>query len=259
MTEGRYIVPALERGLKLLTLLDRSRTEISPAEAARLLQMPRSSAFRIIQTLEHFALLERVGNHYRLGPGVLRFGFEYVASLPITDIARPVVDRMRDITGLAAQLAIRDGREIVFVVRAMGASAFASNVTVGTRLPAHATAMGRVMLADLSGPQLRELYVGARFEQFTEQSPRTFAELVRLLRDDHARGHATSEARFEAGISAIAAPVRDGTGRVVAAVGVSIPHPRIGPESVRNGLVKQVVSAAADISGRLNYRPANAA
>ncbi len=260
----RYIVPALERGLKLLTLFDRQRTEISAPEAARMLGLPRSTTFRLIRTLEHFGLLERAGNAYRLGPGMLRFGFEYVAALPFTDIAKPIVESLRDATGYAAQLAIQDGREVVFIVRAVAASAFASNVTVGTRMPAHATALGRVFLAEMSAPDLRALYRDekqrdVKLQVYSPQTPRTFAELVRLLRDDHARGYATSESFFEAGISAIAAPVRDGSGRVVAALSVTIPKPTLPVRATREEILRHLLAAAANLSHHLNYRPAAAA
>jgi DNA-binding IclR family transcriptional regulator len=255
----RYIVPALERGLKLLTLFDRQRTEISAPEAARMLELPRSTTFRLIRTLEHFGLLERAGNAYRLGPGMLRFGFEYIAALPFTDIAKPIVESLRDATGYAAQLAIRDGREVVFIVRATAASAFASNVTVGTRMPAHATALGRVFLAELSGPELRALYRDVKLQVYSPQTPRTFAELVRLLRDDHARGYTASESFFEPGISAIAAPVRDGSGRVVAALSVTIPKPALPLRASREEILRHLLAAAANLSHHLNYRPAAAA
>jgi DNA-binding IclR family transcriptional regulator len=259
IAKERYIVPALERGLKLLTLFDRRRTEISAPEAARMLELPRSTTFRLIRTLEHFGLLERAGNAYHLGPGILRFGFEYVAALPFTDIAKPIVESLRDATGYAAQLAIRDGREVVFIVRAVGASAFASNVTVGTRMPAHATALGRVFLAQLSGPELRTLYRDVKLQIYSPQTPSTFAELVRVLRDDHARGYTTSESFFETGISAIAAPVRDGTGRVVAALSVTIPKATLPARSTREEILRHLLAAAANLSHHLNYRPAAAA
>ena len=96
---GRYNVPGLERGLRLLQLFDRSTTQLGAPDIAKALAVPRTTVFRIVQTLEHLGYLERsdAGN-YRLGPAVLRLGLEYVASLEITDIARPIVERLRDET-----------------------------------------------------------------------------------------------------------------------------------------------------------------
>ena len=126
----RYNVPGLERGLRMLQLFDRNHKLLTAAEMARALAIPRSTAFRLAQTLEFLGFLERDGDRYRVGPAVLRLGFEYIASLEVTELARPLIERLRDATDLSAQLVIRDGREVVVVLKASPSSTFASNVTV---------------------------------------------------------------------------------------------------------------------------------
>jgi DNA-binding IclR family transcriptional regulator len=254
----RYNVPGLERGLRLLQLFDRTRRTLTSAEMARALEIPRSTAFRIAQTLAHLGFLERENDSYRVGPAVLRLGFEYIASLDVAELARPVVDRLRDATGLSAQLVIRDGRDVVVVLKASPASTFASNVTVGTRLPAHATTLGRILLADADDATLRALYPESSLPRVSAQSPRTLAELKRLLREDRARGYAVSESFFEQGISVVVAPVRGQAGTVVAAISVTAQRPALDRE-LRERLVAQVLGAAAELSRQLNYRPAEAA
>jgi DNA-binding IclR family transcriptional regulator len=255
----RYNVPGLERGLRMLQLFDRTHKLLPAAEMARALEIPRSTAFRLAQTLEFLGFLEREGERYRVGPAVLRLGFEYIASLDVAEVARPVIERLRDQTGLAAQLVIRDGREVVIVLKASPPSAFASNVSVGARLPAHATILGRVLLADADDRTLRALYPESTLPQASPRSPRTLAELRRFLRDDHARGYAVSESFFEQGISAVAAPVRDQTGCTVAAISVTAQRPSLEPKELRERLVAQVLAAATELSRQLNYRPADAA
>ncbi len=252
--EERYLVPGLERGLKLLQLFDRDRTRIAAAEAARLLDVPRSSAFRLIQTLEHLGYLERSGNDYRLGPSVMRLGFEYVAALPITALARPVVERLRDESGCTAQLAIRDGREVVYVMRELGPSHVSSNVAVGTRLPVHATVLGRMFLAHLGATAIAALYTGAALERFSAHTVTTIEGLQQQALADRARGHAVSESDFEGGISAIAAPVLDSHGSAVASLSVTLLAPSIGSTTERDRLIGVVTGAALTLSHRLNYR-----
>jgi DNA-binding IclR family transcriptional regulator len=254
----RYNVPGLERGLRLLQLFDRTRKYLTAAEMARFLDIPRSTAFRIAQTLEFLGFLEREGDRYRVGPAVLRLGFEYIASLEVAEFARPLIERLRDEAGLSAQLVIRDGREVVVVLKASPPSTFASNVTVGTRLPAHATILGRILLGDADDDTLRGLYPEPALPQTSSNSPRTLTELERLIREDRARGYAVSESFFEQGISAIAAPVRDGSGRIVAAVSVTAQRPSLEPKALRERLVAQVLGAATALSRQLNYRPAEA-
>lgn len=257
MNASRYNVPALDRGLKLLQLFDRTQTQLSAPEISRSLGIPRSTVFRLIQTLESLGFLERSDTVYRLGPAVLRLGFEYIASLEVTDVGRPILEKLRDETGLPGQIAIRDGREIVIALRVSAPSAFSSNVHVGTRMPAHGTVLGRLFLADLSEEALAELFPERTLPAFSPQTPRNLVDLTRLLREDRQRGYAISEAFFEASISAIAAPVRDASGRVVAAMSLTVLQPRIEPKAVRDKLVAQVLAAANELSERLNYRPAN--
>ena len=255
----RYNVPGLERGLRMLQLFDRARKYLTAAEMARALAIPRSTAFRLAQTLEFLGFLEREGDRYRAGPAVLRLGFEYIASLEVAELARPVIERLRDATSLSAQLVIRDGREVVVIVKASPASTFASNVTVGTRLPAHATILGRVLLSDADDRLLQALYPDAALPHHSPRAPRTLADLRRLIRDDRARGYAVSESFFEQGISAVAAPVRDQTGAIVAAISVTAQRPTLEPKELRDQLVAAVLGAAAELSRQLNYRPAEAA
>jgi len=255
----RYNVPGLERGLRMLQLFDRNHKLLTAAEMARALAIPRSTAFRLAQTLEFLGFLERDGDRYRVGPAVLRLGFEYIASLEVTELARPLIERLRDATDLSAQLVIRDGREVVVVLKASPSSTFASNVTVGTRLPAHATILGRVLLGDADDAMLRSLYPEPALPRVSPKSPRTLAELKRLVREDHARGYAVSESFFEHGVSAVAAPVRGQSGGIVAAVSVTSQRPALEPKELRERLIAQVIGAAAELSRQLNYRPVAAA
>jgi DNA-binding IclR family transcriptional regulator len=249
---ARYNVPGLERGLRLLQLFNRSRRILGPAEIGQALGIARSTAFRLAHTLERLGFLERTGEGYRIGASVMRLGFEYIASLDVSELGRPVIERLRDDSDLSAQLVIRDATEVVIIARAAAASTFASNVNVGTRLPAHATILGRVLLCDADEKVLEALYPGP-LPRVSPRSPRTLAELKKLLRQDAARGYAVSESYFESGISAVAAPVRDHSGRIVAALSVTAQRPRLEPKE-RDRLVKLVLHAAADLSRRLNFR-----
>lgn len=257
--QARYAVPGLERGLRILQRFDREQTRLTAPEMAKALRIPRSTVFRLLQTLERLGFLEREDKAYRLGPAVLRLGFEYLASLEITDLGRPSVEALRDDTGFSAQLVIRDGREVVVVLKAAASSAFASSVNVGTRFPAHATTLGRVLMCDLAERDLRDIFPEPKLASFSSNTPRTVSELAALLREDRARGYTVSEAFFEQSVSAIAAPIRDNGGRIVAAIGVTLQQSSIEPKVLRERLIKRVLRGAAEISHRLNYRPVAAA
>lgn len=253
MLKNPYLVPGLERGLRLLQLFRPARPELGAPEIARALELPRTTAFRLLQTLEALEFVER-GAHgaYRLGPAVLRLGFEFLASQDVAEQGREVVERLCRETGASSQLAIRDGRELVVVLKKNPSATFASNVQVGTRMPAHATVVGRILLQDA---ELRALYPEARLKQYTAHTPRTVAELERLIAQDRARGYALSESAYESGISAVAAPVRNHEQRVVAALSVIVPQPRLDPKR-REALIQKAVAAAQELSRRLSYKEA---
>ena len=127
--EQKYVVPGLQRGLQILRAFTRDRPKIGAPEIAKELKIPRSTVFRLMQTLEYMGFLERVekSNDFRLGAAVLSIGFEYLASLGVAEMARPILEKLRDDTGFSAHLAIRDGASVVFVVKAPTFSAFTSS------------------------------------------------------------------------------------------------------------------------------------
>ena len=252
----KYIVPGLQRGLEILRTFSRDRHSIGAPELARELNIPRSTVFRLIQTLEYMGFLEKLenGSEYRLSVGVLSLGFEFIASLEVTDLARPLLEKLRDETGYSVHLAIRDGGDVIFVIKAKAESAFASSINIGTRLPAHGTVLGRVILADLSDQELDEVYSQPTLPKFSPQTPQNLDDLKALLRQDRKRGYARSASFFETGIASVAAPVRDQSGRVIASINITFQDGMVAEDDIETNLVNALVKTAETLSGRLNYR-----
>ncbi|WP_321815362.1 MULTISPECIES: IclR family transcriptional regulator [unclassified Paraburkholderia] len=258
-SETSYRVPGLERGLRILTEFSPREPVLDAPELSRRLGIPRTTVFRLLQTLESLGFLERADRdrNYRLGVAVLRLGFEYLSSLELTDLGLPLIESLRDSTGLTSHIVIRDGRDIVFVAKAQShAPIFSSvKVNVGTRLPAHATTHGQVLMGDLTLDDLRALYPEPQLERYTPSTPETVEELYMRIREDAERGYAVSESSFERGISVVSAPVRNDTGRIAAVVTTTIPRPGIESSLLDGGLIDKVRHAADELSKRLNYRP----
>lgn len=257
--DDRYSVPALTRGLRLLTLFSRDERELSGAELTRRLKAPRASVFRLLHTLEKMGFVERVGEsaNYRLAIAVLRLGFEYLASLDLTEHARPLLESLRDATGCSAHLVVRDGGDVVFLARAASHNALFHSIQIGARLPAHATALGRVLLSDLDDAALAALFGTRPLTAFTPQTPTSLASLKAMIEHDLAKGFALSEGGFESGISAIAAAVYNQRHAVVAALSITVPTPRIDAARMQT-LTGQVRNAAAQLSERLCQPPQRA-
>mgnify|MGYP006324168759 FL=1 len=114
--QDKYIVPGLERGLLLLCEFSRRNRTLTAPELARRLALPRSTIFRLLTTLETMGFVTRSGNEYRLGMSVLRLGFEYLASLELTELGQPLLARLCDRLNYPSNLVVRDGRSLVTAV-----------------------------------------------------------------------------------------------------------------------------------------------
>jgi DNA-binding IclR family transcriptional regulator len=253
---NRYIVPALAQGLGILSLFGGAHRSFTAPEIAKALSLPRTKVFRLLQTLQSMDYV-RCGEdkrHFTLGPALLRGGFEYLASLDMVEVAQPILQRLRDETGLSSHMAIRDGCEIVYVARFPARSTIASSVNIGTRFPVHATIMGRMTVFEMDDKELGALFRGYAFESFTPQTPTTLKALKALLAEDRTRGYAVSQAFFETGVSSIAAPVRDGAGRIVAAINVTAVNAHIDDKAMHGELKDAVLDAAGEISRWLTGR-----
>lgn len=254
--DQKYLVPALARGLTLLAQFNHQDRRLSAPELARRLSLPRSTVFRLLATLEAMGYVEKEsgGHEYKLGLAVLRLGFDYLASLELTELGAPILDRLRDRIGLSCNLVVRDGRAVVYVAKSASSTPFTSSVKVGTRLPAHATVLGRVLLEDLDLDALRELYPETRLEAFSASTPATVDDLHALIQQDKSKGYVVQESFYEANMFTIAAPVRDHSGLVVAALGATAPSARFRTESL-DEWVAAVRQAAEELSRLLNYTP----
>lgn len=249
-SKDKYIVPALMQGLAVLGLFSRDRPGISAPDIAQELGLSRTTVFRILHTLQATGYVDRRGEErvYRLGPAVLSRGFVYLASLDVVELARPALSALRDATGFSTHMAVRDGREVVYVARFPASSTANSSVQIGTRFPIHGTVMGRMMICDWSDDELAALFPEPDLPTFTDQTPRTLAALKDLLAADRARGYAVSQSFFERGVSSVAAPVRDDIGRTVATINATSVDSFASLDEMNGPIKDAVLAAAAEIS-----------
>jgi DNA-binding IclR family transcriptional regulator len=253
----RYIVPALRRGLAVLRLFSRNRRIVTLPEIVRELGVPRATAFRLAHTLEADGYLQRTphSNAFQLGLNVLSLGFEYLGSLDLLDIARPALENLRDRLDLSVHMGVRDNTDIVYVVSLPSQHRLRSNVNVGTRSPAHANSIGRATLFDLSLVELRTLYRGVKMERYSEQTPTTVDALYQRLEEERQRGYVSWRSAIIPGIATVSAPIRNGEGRIAAALNIS-DYESLPVMQEQNGRVKdEVLRTAAAVSQNLGYRP----
>lgn len=217
--EDRYLVPGLMRGMEVLGVFTPDRRDMSLSDIARAIGQSRSATFRTVYTLAYMGYLlhdERLKT-YSLGPAVMKLGHGYMANRELVEIAMPELERLRDETDWSAHLGVRDGARVVYVLRVPSRMGMGSIVHVGSRLPAASTTMGRVLLAALDDDTVTRLHRDAP----PAVSGGSFLALPDILAQcarDRETEAVVQIGSFEAGISSVAAPVRDLTGDVIAAI-----------------------------------------
>ena len=252
--EAGSVTRTLDRGLAILEAVA-SVGEASLSEIARATQMSASTAFRLIETLERRAFLARSEDSgtYRIGSRAFDVGSAFSSAARLNDAARPLARRLSEELGESVALGVRDGSQVMYVEQFESRSAVRMLARLGTRMPVHCTAIGKVLVAWLWESRIDEIvgpepYAGATAATLTTRSA-LLAELARVRE----QGWAVDAQEFEPDVRCIAAPVRNRDGEVVAALSVSAAAGRLGP--ARMDAVAQPLRATADeLSSRLGWR-----
>lgn len=220
-----YSVPPVSRAFKLLRAIASGDSVANMSETARTLDLSRTTLIRLIATLEAEQMIERRadGTGYKLGLGLAGLAGQALVSSDIVQVGDPIIGALAEHLGLSAHIGVRDGRDVLYVARRTPNVHLVSNVGIGSRLPAHATTLGRIILAFTPRDEVVRLFHGVRLKAATAKTPATLAALQRQINADSAAGIAWSDSNFEIGISSAAAPAFDRSGIVVGAINVTGP------------------------------------
>jgi IclR family transcriptional regulator, pca regulon regulatory protein len=215
-------IESIARGFDVVKAFDAQRPVMTLSEVASSAQLARPTARRILRTLESLGYVRAVGGGFALTPRVLELGLTYVQGMGLWDVARTHMEGLVARTHESSSIAQLDGSDIVYVARVAVPKIIALAVQIGTRFPAPPTSLGKVLLAGLDSGELdRVLAEPSRAGVVARWQPDR-AELDAALREVRARGWALTDEQLASGIRSIAAPVRDGSGRVVAAMNVTV-------------------------------------
>jgi DNA-binding IclR family transcriptional regulator len=245
-------VQSVDRALTVLDLLAQ-RGEVGVTDLAAELGVHKSTAFRLVTALERRQLVEQVGDRgkYRLGLGILRLAAATTARLDVTKESQAVCERLARELGETVNIAILDETSAMNVLQEYGNSAVGTRNWIGQRTPLHATSSGKVLLA-YADETLRKAVLTAPLERYTELTVTDSVALRAELDQALARGWAGTHDELEVGLTAMAAPIRNGAGRVIAAISVSGPSYRLTPESFEAVAVR-LIAGAGEISTRLGF------
>jgi DNA-binding IclR family transcriptional regulator len=249
---GAYLSPPVQRAARLLRRIAEGDPVTNMSRTARELDISRTTLLRLLHTLQAERFIEAAGDvGWRIGPGLIGLAAHAFASGDLAEAAQPVLARLAETLGLSAHLGVLDGREVLYLLRRTPNASFVSNIRVGSRLPAHAANMGRIILAHLPEAEVRALFAAAPMPAATAHTATTPEALLARLAADREAGLAWSDGYFEPGIGSVAAAVRDGTGRPVAAVNVSGQVASFEGQRARIGAA--IGDAAVEISARLGF------
>lgn len=256
MTAPIYAVPPVARAFKVLRHIATGDELRNIASSARALLISRTTLIRLLATLEAERMIERTGDGagYKLGLGLAGLAAQALFSADIVEIADPILAELAETLGLSAHLGVLEGREVLYLARRTPNLHLVSNVRIGSRLPAHATTLGRIILAHMPSAEVDRVYAGAVLKPATSKTPTTLSALMRQLTADRAAGLAWSTSNFEAGISSVAAPVFDHAGIVTGAINVTGPNRSFEAGAQRSAEIETAIRDAAErISSRLGF------
>ncbi len=257
-----YNVPPVQRAFKLLRYIADGNDCGNTSHAAKAVGINRTTLLRLLHTLAMEGMIEAdgPGGGYRLGTGLISLASSAVFSRDLVQVAQPVLKRLAQDLGLSAHLGIREGQHIVYLVRETPNLHLVSNVRVGSRLPAHATTIGRSILAELDFSEVKALFTESELIGVTAKTPVTYASLAAQLADDKSQGIAWSVGNFEANIGSCAAAIHDISSEVAGAINVTGPdHHFLVEGGRRDEIARDLTAAAEQISRQLGYMPPRAA
>jgi IclR family pca regulon transcriptional regulator len=240
-------VQSLARGLTVLRVFDADNAEQTLSEVARNAKIPAAAARRFLRTLETLGYVRADGRRFALTPKVLELGFGYLSSLSLHDVVQPHLETLSRATGESASVAVLLHDEIVYVARVPTRHIMNVRITIGTRFPAFATSMGRVLLAGLPQPQRELLLASAKRTALTPTTITEPAQLDAEIDAVAAQGWSIVDGELEVGLLSLAVPLRGGDGVVMAALNVSTSATRDSLEHLRAHHLPLALAAAEKI------------
>jgi IclR family transcriptional regulator, pca regulon regulatory protein len=243
-------VEAFAKGLVVITAFNGERT-LTLSEAARRANLPRAGVRRMLHTLVTLGMARQDGDAFTLTPRVLQLGFSYLSSLSLREIAQPVIETLSREADEVVAISVLDGADVVYITRAEVTSVLRRSLTVGSRIPAFCTSMGRVLLAGLSPESSASTLAHSQRRAWTKFTTTDPARLKREIDKVREQGWSLVVEELEIGAFGIAAPIKDSAGSTVAAINLSTNLARHSPKALVKKFLPRLLKAADQISQHL--------
>ncbi|MHC9236210.1 IclR family transcriptional regulator domain-containing protein [Pseudooceanicola sp. 502str34] len=225
-------IASLAKGLQVIECFSADHPRLSISEAAESTGLDRATARRCLLTLHRLGYADYDGKFFQLTPRVMRLGMGALAALPLPHIVQPWLDQLSDQIGQSTSVSILDETEIVYLARAAQRRVMSIGLMPGSRLPAHCTSMGRILLAALPEEEARAVIERSDLSPRTPRSLSDPEEIMARLAQVRAEGYAVIDQEIELGLRSLAIPLYNSAGRVVAALNTGFAATQDGPETV---------------------------
>lgn len=247
-------VQSLARGLHVLRAFDHDLATPTLSQVAERTGLSRAVARRLLLTLQHLGYVASSGRNFFLTPRVLELGYSYLASLDLNELVQQSMERLSRRVRESCSMSVLDGHDIVYVLRVPVRRVMSVALGVGARLPAFATSMGRVILADFPSDVLAAWLRGQKFHVYTPRTLHAAAALKAELTRVREQGYALVSRELESGLCSIAVPVRAANERVVAALNVGMSYSDDAPERAVREILPALREAQAAIEHTIAHR-----
>jgi IclR family transcriptional regulator, pca regulon regulatory protein len=251
---SRDFVQSLERGLAIMRVFSSERPSMTVSEVAQQVDLTRATVRRFLLTLSELGYVKEKFNRFELTPQVLELGYAYLSALSFPEVALPKLEELVALTGESSEAAILDRGDAVYVARVAGPALLTISVNIGARRPAHATSLGRAMLAYLPEEELESFLARYELKQVLASTVIDLDQFRKELVKVREQGYAVINQELEEGLIALAVPVRDRTGAVLGAINIST---HIGRKSVKDlvTFAPLLQKTAAEIENGLRFSP----
>ncbi|MGH3517809.1 MAG: IclR family transcriptional regulator [Haloechinothrix sp.] len=251
---GAHYVQSLERGLAVIRAFSAGAAELTLSDVAKSTGLTRAAARRFLLTLADLGYVRTDGKYFSLTARVLELGYAFLSSMTLPEVAQPHLERLSAEVHESSSVSVLEGEDVVYVARFAVSRIMTVSINVGTRFPAYATSMGHVLLAGLDEASLSAYLASVRLGRLTSHTITSADQLRSELDTVREQGWALVDQELEEGLRSVAAPIRDRSGTVIAAVNVSTHASRTTLESVRRDILPPLLFAGERIEKDLAVR-----
>ena len=246
--DDKEFMTTLAKGLAVLGAFGKERPKMTLSEAAQVAELSRATARRVLRTLNQLGYVEQEGRSFSLSPRILELGFAYLSTQSWIDRALPLMRELSERLGESCSAAILQGNDIVYVARVPARRIMSAALSVGSRLPALHTALGRVLFGYLDEAEIWRRLKSQRIEAYTPQTITDLQALFDRIRDDRAQGFSIVDEELERGLRALAVPVLDRSGQAVGAINLSTHSTRTTRNEMREHFLFELNRLSAQVS-----------